>query len=178
VLQNQLKALPFCRKGCQVTELTMDNVGDWVVQILVKGLPYSTTLQELKAFVSPTAQHGNIGNGTDTCGVVQILVKGLPYSTTSEELKALVGPTAQEADIAMERRGRNGKQRSRGFGTVRFGSREHAQEAIQVCLRERRGRVRVCLSVCFSACMGVYVCLCGCACMRMSVCMYVCVWCV
>jgi hypothetical protein len=154
-----------------------------VVQILVKGLPYFTTSDELKAFISPTAQHANIGNGTDTYMVVQILVKGLPYSTTSEELKALVGPTAQEADIALERRG---GQRSRGFGIVRFGSKEHAQEAIQVCLRgEGRSacvpvfvHAWVCMWVCAGVHACVYLCLCVCVCVcgvctHLSVCLCV-----
>lgn len=58
---------------------------------------------------------------------MQIVVIGLPYRTTWQELKSLAGASAVHADIAVASNGM-----SRGFGTVRFHSKEDAQQAIQV----------------------------------------------
>lgn len=58
---------------------------------------------------------------------VQIVVMGLPYRTTWQELKSLAGPNAVHAEIITANNGQ-----SRGFGTVRFNSKEDAQQAVQV----------------------------------------------
>ncbi|CAL8469327.1 g8868 [Coccomyxa elongata] len=61
---------------------------------------------------------------------LQVVVQGIPWKYRDEDLAALFEDcaTAEEAKVVISKDGR-----SRGYGTVRFGSREDAEKAVQAC---------------------------------------------